>query len=246
VVALALLAARHFATTSWPLASGNPGVLVAAGTLLLVAQTLKAYGWGRLFTPEERPKTLALAAGNGGAALIGVALPGRFDDAMRVAVVRRYPGCPAGVRTLCLSLVMLGLIDSVALAPLAFAACVLSGRRVGRARSTRRRGGRRSRGRCPDPRPATTGREQAGLALPAWALAEPAHDLPAGGIGSVGARVCLLARPGSRALLAPWHARGRLLVLARAPFPVRRCSSGRAADRSGRGQQPRSAPGVRH
>jgi hypothetical protein len=46
-------------------------------------------------------------------------LPGRFDDAMRVAVVRRYPGCPAGVRALCLSLVMLGLIDSVALAPLA-------------------------------------------------------------------------------------------------------------------------------
>ena len=127
VVVLALLAARHFATTSWPLASGNPGVLVAAGTLLLVAQTLKAYGWGRLFTPEERPKTLALAAGNGGAALIGVALPGRFDDAMRVAVVRRYPGCPAGVRTLCLSLVMLGLIDSVALAPLAFAAVFFPG-----------------------------------------------------------------------------------------------------------------------
>jgi uncharacterized membrane protein YbhN (UPF0104 family) len=127
VVALALLAARHFATTSWPLASGNPGVLVAAGTLLLVAQTLKAYGWGRLFTPEERPKTLALAAGNGGAALMGVALPGRFDDAMRVAVVRRYPGCPAGVRTLCLSLVMLGLIDSVALAPLAFAAVFFPG-----------------------------------------------------------------------------------------------------------------------
>jgi uncharacterized membrane protein YbhN (UPF0104 family) len=127
VVALALLAARHFATTSWPLASGNPGVLVAAGALLLVAQALKAYGWGRLFTPEERPKTLALAAGNGGAALIGVALPGRFDDAMRVAVVRRYPGCPAGVRTLCLSLVMLGLIDSVALAPLAFAAVFFPG-----------------------------------------------------------------------------------------------------------------------
>jgi uncharacterized membrane protein YbhN (UPF0104 family) len=127
VVGLALLAARHFAATSRPLASGNPGVLVAAGALLLVAQTLKAYGWGRLFTPEERPKTLALAAGNGGAALIGVALPGRFDDAMRVAVVRRYPGCPAGVRTLCLSLVMLGLIDSVALAPLAFAAVFFPG-----------------------------------------------------------------------------------------------------------------------
>ena len=33
----------------------------------LLAQALKAYGWGRLFTPDERPKPLALAAGNGGA-----------------------------------------------------------------------------------------------------------------------------------------------------------------------------------
>src|SRR6266705_1713175 len=54
-VALALLAARHFATTSWPLSSGDPRLLVAAGLLLLFAQALKAYGWGRLFTPDERP-----------------------------------------------------------------------------------------------------------------------------------------------------------------------------------------------
>jgi hypothetical protein len=126
-----LLAARHFATTSWPLSRGQPGVLAAVGLLLVVAQVFKAYGWGRLFAAVERPRTLALAAGNGGAALIGVVLPGRFDDAMRVAVVRRYPGCPAGVRTLCLSLVMLGLIDSVALAPLALVAAVLPGRGIG-------------------------------------------------------------------------------------------------------------------
>ncbi|HWH54938.1 MAG TPA: lysylphosphatidylglycerol synthase domain-containing protein [Gaiellaceae bacterium] len=131
VVALALLAARHFATTSWPLSSGDPGLLVAAGLLLLLAQALKAYGWARLFVPDERPRTLALAAGNGGAALIGVVLPGRFDDAMRVAVVRRYPGCPAGVRVLCLSLVMLGLIDSAALAPLALAAALVPGAGMG-------------------------------------------------------------------------------------------------------------------
>ena len=104
-----------------------PGSARGAGLLLLVAQALKAYGWSRLFTSDERPKPLALAAGNGGAALIGLVLPGRFDDAMRVAVVRRYPPCPAGVRALCLSLVMLGLIDSAALAPLAFAAAVVGG-----------------------------------------------------------------------------------------------------------------------
>jgi uncharacterized membrane protein YbhN (UPF0104 family) len=127
----AFLLVRHFANTPWPLSGGEPGVLVAAGLLFLVAQALKAVGWGRLFAPAERPHPLALAAGNGGAALIGTILPGRFDDAMRVAVVRRYPGCPACVRSLCLSLVMLGLVDSVALAPLALAAALLASGGVG-------------------------------------------------------------------------------------------------------------------
>lgn len=134
-LALALLAARHFATTSWPLTRGAPGLLAAAGLLMLVAQALKAFGWARLFRSEERPSAIALAAGNGGAALIGVVLPGRFDDAMRIAVVRRYPGCPAGVHALALSLVMLGLIDSAALAPLAAVGVALpnagSGIRIG-------------------------------------------------------------------------------------------------------------------
>jgi hypothetical protein len=130
-IALAVLVARHFAGTSFPLSHGHPGLLVAAGLLLLVAQALKAFGWGRLFSPDERPRPLALAAGNGGAALIGVVLPGRFDDAMRIAVVRRYPGCPAGVRVLCLSLVMLGLIDSAALAPLAVVGAAFPGAGIG-------------------------------------------------------------------------------------------------------------------
>ena len=129
--ALLLLAARHFATTSWPLSSGDPGVLVATGLLLIGAQALKALGWARLFSVEERPTALSLAAGNGGAALAGVVLPGRFDDATRIAVVHRFPGCPAGVRALALSLVMLGLIDSAALAPLAFVGAAFPGAGVG-------------------------------------------------------------------------------------------------------------------
>jgi uncharacterized membrane protein YbhN (UPF0104 family) len=121
-LALAALTARHYAESSWPLSHGHPALLTTAGLLFLVAYGFKAYGWGRLFRPSERPQPLALAAANGGAAVGGVVLPGRFDEVIRVAIVRRYPGCPAGVRTLCLSLFMLGLIDSVALAPLAFAA----------------------------------------------------------------------------------------------------------------------------
>jgi uncharacterized membrane protein YbhN (UPF0104 family) len=127
---LSALAVRHFTVIGWPPAHGHPGLLVAAALLFLVAYTLKAHGWRRLFAADERPRALALAAANGGASVTGVALPGRFDDVVRIAIVRRSPRCPAGVRSLCLSLFMLGLIDSVALAPLAAAAAVFPGHAV--------------------------------------------------------------------------------------------------------------------
>ena len=91
----------------------------------------KAYGWRQLFAANERPQPLALAAANGGASITALALPGRFDDVVRIAIVRRFRSCPAGVRPICLSLGMLGLIDSAALAPLAFAAAVLPGPSLG-------------------------------------------------------------------------------------------------------------------
>jgi uncharacterized membrane protein YbhN (UPF0104 family) len=46
---------------------------------------------------------------------------------IRIAIVRRFPGCPAGIRSICLSLVTLGLIDSAALAPLSFVAAAWPG-----------------------------------------------------------------------------------------------------------------------
>ena len=128
---LALVAARHFASIPLPLSRGHPGLLAAAGALSLLGYALKAYGWRQLFATHERPQALALAAANGGASVAGLALPGRFDDVVRIALVRRFRECPAGVRTLCLSLAMLGLIDTVALAPLALAASVLPGSSIG-------------------------------------------------------------------------------------------------------------------
>jgi hypothetical protein len=67
---------------------------LAGGGRSAASRCLGAQGSGvaQLFTSRERPSPVALLAGNGGAALIGVVLPGRFDDAMRIAVVRRYPG----------------------------------------------------------------------------------------------------------------------------------------------------------
>jgi hypothetical protein len=126
VVAL-FLAVRHFVVNGWPLDGGDPLVVVAAGALFVLAYGLKALGWGRLFRPRERPGPLALAAAGGGASIMGLALPGRFDEIIRIAIVRRYPGCPAGVTTLCLSLVTLGLLDAVALSPLATASATFPG-----------------------------------------------------------------------------------------------------------------------
>jgi uncharacterized membrane protein YbhN (UPF0104 family) len=130
-LAVAALAARHFAETPLPLSRGHPGLLVAAGALSLLGYAFKAYGWQQLFAPDERPQPLALAAANGGASITALALPGRFDDVIRVAIVRRFRRCPAGVPALCLSIFMLGLIDSAALAPLAFVAAVLPGQSIG-------------------------------------------------------------------------------------------------------------------
>ena len=126
-LALSILAARRFAETPWPLSRGNPGLLAAAGLLFLVAYALKIVAWRRLFAASERPQALALAAATGGASIAGLALPSRLADVVRIAIVHRYPDCPAGARVLCLSLVMLGLIESAALAPLALAFAVVPG-----------------------------------------------------------------------------------------------------------------------
>jgi len=130
-LALAMLVARSFAQTSWPLVRGHPGLLAAAGLLFLLASALKVYAWRALFAADERPRTLALAAAAGGGTVVSLALPSRFGDAARVAIVRRSRGCPASVRALCLSLVMLGLVDTAALAPLAVASAALPGHTIG-------------------------------------------------------------------------------------------------------------------
>ncbi|MGH3011140.1 MAG: hypothetical protein ACRDMY_04740, partial [Gaiellaceae bacterium] len=114
-----VLAARYFADMSWPFSGANAGLVAAAGVLFLLAYAFKACGWHRLFAPHERPRPLTLGAACGAASVTGAALPGRFDDVVRVAVVRRATNGRAGVGPVCLSLFMLGLVDTAALMPLA-------------------------------------------------------------------------------------------------------------------------------
>lgn len=125
-LAMTAYAGWRFSQAGWPFTHGKPLLIAAAGLLFLIAYPVKAWGWRRLFAKHERPDMSSLAAAGGAAAVTGVALPGRFDDAVRVAVVRRYPNCPAGVRALVFSLFALGLIDAVALTPLASTAAALT------------------------------------------------------------------------------------------------------------------------
>jgi uncharacterized membrane protein YbhN (UPF0104 family) len=123
----AALTMLHFVNSGWPLASADPLLVTAAGILFLFAYAFKAWGWQRLFREEERPEALTLAAAGGAASVGGVALPGRFDEAIRIAVVRRLPGKKtAGLGAICLTLIVVGLLDSAALAPMASVAAAAS------------------------------------------------------------------------------------------------------------------------
>jgi hypothetical protein len=119
---VSVLAARHFASTGWPLEHVDPLLAAAAGMLIICGYPLKAWGWQRVFRPAERPGAMSLAAANGAASVTGAALPGRFDEVVRIAVIRRYPSCPAKVSTLALSLFFVGLLDAAAMMPIATSA----------------------------------------------------------------------------------------------------------------------------
>lgn len=125
-LAVSALAARHFAASGWPFERADPRLVAASGVLFLLTFPLKAFGWHRLFAPSQRPEAMSLAAAGGAASVSGAALPGRFDDAVRIAVVRRYRSCPSGVSTVALSLFMLGLVDAAALMPISAAAAATS------------------------------------------------------------------------------------------------------------------------
>jgi uncharacterized membrane protein YbhN (UPF0104 family) len=125
-VAIGLFTARHFVNHGWPLGHAKILGVFVAGCLFLIAFGFKAWGWKLLFRRDDRPDTLALAAAGGAASVTGLALPGRCDEVVRVAVVRRFRGHGCGVGTCCLSLFLLGLVDNAALAPLASVAAGIS------------------------------------------------------------------------------------------------------------------------
>jgi len=118
-LAVTVLVARHYAHSGWPLRRANFWLVGLAAVIFLGAYAAKAWWWQRLFRSEQRPAVLTLAAAGGAASVGGIALPGRCDEVIRVAVVRRCRRRTASFGAVALSLFLLGLIDSAAMSPLA-------------------------------------------------------------------------------------------------------------------------------
>lgn len=125
-LAVGLLVARHFARAGWPLHRANFWLVGLAAVIFLAAYAAKAWGWQHLFRRGERPAVLTLAAAGGAASVGGIALPGRCDEVIRVAVVRRCRRKRASIGAVALSLFLLGLLDSAALTPLASVALAVA------------------------------------------------------------------------------------------------------------------------
>lgn len=125
-IAVGFLVARHFAHAGWPLHRANFWLVALAAVIFLAAYAAKAWGWQHLFRRGERPAVLTLAAAGGAASVGGIALPGRCDEVIRVAVVRRCRRKRASFGAVALSLFLLGLLDSAALTPLASVALAVA------------------------------------------------------------------------------------------------------------------------
>jgi lysylphosphatidylglycerol synthase-like protein len=119
LLAVAFFSVRHFVGGGWPIHHADPVLVAGSALLFLAAYAFKAWGWQRLFHAHERPGAGALAFAGGAACVGGIALPGRVDDAIRIAIVKRFPGTKAGLGTLGLSLIVLGMLDNAALTPMA-------------------------------------------------------------------------------------------------------------------------------
>jgi Lysylphosphatidylglycerol synthase TM region len=133
LLGVAFFSVRHFVGSGWPIHHADPVLVSGSALLFLAAYAFKAWGWQRLFHAHERPTASALAFAGGAACVGGIALPGRVDDALRIAVVRRYPGTKTGLGTLGLSLLVLGMLDNAALTPMASVAAAGSSHWTARA-----------------------------------------------------------------------------------------------------------------
>jgi uncharacterized membrane protein YbhN (UPF0104 family) len=125
IVAACFLTARRLTATAWPLEQANVALVLTASAAYLASFFLRALGWQRLF-PGDRPDRSRCLAACGAAAASGVVLPFRLDYVVKVWTLRKLGGVRLGLGTVGLSIVSLGMVDAVAMLPLAIGALATS------------------------------------------------------------------------------------------------------------------------
>lgn len=126
-IAGAFLVARHVTDTSWPLQGARLELVLGAGIAYLASFVFRALGWQRLFPAATRPDRSRCLAACGAAAASGAVLPFRLDYLVKIATLRRLAGVTLGLDVIAFSIISLGLVDSVAMLPLAVGALATSG-----------------------------------------------------------------------------------------------------------------------
>jgi Lysylphosphatidylglycerol synthase TM region len=126
-VVVAVLVARRLTSTSWPLEGARIELALAAAAAYLASFVFRALGWRQLFPATARPDRSRCLAACGAAAASGVVLPFRLDYVVKVTTLRRLGGVTLGLEAIAVSILSLGLVDAVAMLPLAVAAFATSG-----------------------------------------------------------------------------------------------------------------------
>jgi Lysylphosphatidylglycerol synthase TM region len=122
-----VLVARHLTDASWPLDGARVLLVFLAAGLYLASFGFRAFGWKQLFPRRERPDGARCLASCGAAAASGVVLPFRLDYVVKIFTLRRLGGVRLGLKTIGVSIVALGMVDAVAMLPLAAYALAVSG-----------------------------------------------------------------------------------------------------------------------
>lgn len=111
---------------SWPLANANAALVLAASLCYFASFVLRARAWRLLFPRSLRPRQAGCLASVGAAAASGAVLPFRLDYLIKVGTLRKLGGMRIGLEAIVLSVVSLGVIDGIAMLPLAVSAIATS------------------------------------------------------------------------------------------------------------------------
>src|SRR6266700_1654489 len=126
-MAACALLGKRFTHTSWPLQRAHMNLVGGAVACYFASYVFRALGWQKLFPASARPDRARCLAACGAAAASGVVLPLRLDYLVKISTLRRLGGVRLGLDTVGLSIVTLGLVDAVAMLPMAVAALATSG-----------------------------------------------------------------------------------------------------------------------